>query len=199
MIKSTSKEIDSIRSIYSLRELHDILEQHQEKHKLFVVYDIDLTIVLRNLYDDQDILIEPVITKQLFHYMLDQNIWFIFLTARFYDTVCNARKRNLDEMTENIRETLFPIFQELGLDVSHHDKDDSPEIIIKNDKGKCVGVEYRGILFGDKKGEIIKHYRKKYGITESHPHVIFVDDVDEYLKGAIKHVPGITVLKRYIK
>ena len=187
-----------IKPIYSLTELYNMLLNHKYPKKVLVVLDLDLTLI-KEKEDQTDELIEPEVSKKLFKHMRDNNIWFLFLTARFGTVVCNAKKRNLTEMTENIRETLFPVFRELGLDVSEFDKENDECIPIRSDAGRTVGVIYRGILFGANKGHIIKQFRKMTDADKTHPYTIFVDDIEEYLTGAIKHVPRITALQRFIK
>lgn len=187
-----------IKTIHSIAELHKMLLKHPDPNKVLVVLDLDLTLI-KEKEDGTDELIEPEVTKKFFTYMLENNIWFLYLTARFFKTVCNAKKRDLDEMTRNIRETLFPIFKELGLDVSLYNKDDDKNVtVIKSEKGRCIGIIYRGILFGANKGHIIKQFRKMYEADKTHPYTIFVDDIPEYLQGAIKHVPNIIALRRLI-
>ena len=191
-----------IRTIYSLKELHRLLEEHDEKKKIVIFFDLDQTIVADcDTNSDLDVLIEPQITKDLFAYMMKHNIYFSFITARFYDTVCNSKKRNLPEIRKNIYETLFPIFEELGIDISGYKSKDMHDKyhIIKNDRNISIGMLYHGIIFGGKKGEIIKHFRSECNLDKSHPITIFVDDHDKYLKSVVKHVPNAIVLRREIE
>ena len=192
--------MSKIESIHSLSELHDFIEKHPNKDKLFVAFDIDLTIVMDD-GNDLDILIEPEITKKLFKYLIDNDIFFTFVTARFYDSVCNKKKREkvIDEMKENL-EMLYPIFEELGIDLSDYKSGrlGNDLQLIKDEKGNTQGVMYRGIILSGKKGPVIKHFRRHYGIDKTHPHTVFIDDLDPYLHSVKKHVPGSVVLRRKI-
>jgi len=46
--------------------------------------------------------------------------------------------------------------------------------------------------------KINSYFRKKHGLDKTHPHVIFVDDIDKYLRNVKKHVPTAFVYKRQI-
>ena len=189
----------NVKTIYSLKELHDVLESHTDLKRLILFLDLDLTLIRAN-EDDKDELIEPEVTKKMFDFLHENNIWYVFLTARFHNIICLDRKRkeSLPEMKENI-ENLYPIFEQLGVDCSHF-KDSKNEYLelIKNEKNKTVGIMYKGILLGDKKGEIIKHFRLKYGLDKTHPHTMFADDLDRYIRNVKKHVPNSFVFRRLI-
>lgn len=187
-----------IQSIYSLKELHKILENHDKKDKIMLWFDIDLTLIHPNPEnEDQDVLIEPEITKKLFQYIMDNEIAFSFITGRFSDTVCNSKTRNLDDIKENIVETIYPFFQELGIDISDFLKDDRVEII-KSEGGKTVGIIYKGIIFSGNKGSSIKSYAKTFGFDKTNPLNIFIDDYDLYIRSVAKHLPKTLILKREI-
>ena len=189
-----------IKTVYSLSELHDLVKNHHSPDKLFIAIDLDLTIVESHPEDENlDVLIEPETTKKLFDYMDQNEIHYTFMTARFYDTVCNKKKRNLQEIEENLYTTIFPLLEDLGMDLSYFKQDSIKHdcYLIKNDKNRTVGIVYRGIVFGNKKGEIIKHYTKDLGIHDTH-HIIFIDDYDEYIDNVRRHVPHATILKREI-
>lgn len=188
-----------IKNIYSLRELHDLLEKHQDLSKLILFLDIDLTIVQSN-EKDEDVIIEPEITKRMFDFLHKNKVWYTFVTARFHEIVCNEKKRNsgISEIRENI-EALYPVFEQVGIDCSEFKNNKDEELtVIKNDKNITVGIMYKGILLGNKKGQIIKHFRIQYGLDKSHPHVIFIDDLDRYLKSVQRYVPEAIVVKRFI-
>ena len=193
----------NIQTIYSLRELHNLLENTEEKDKLMVFFDLDLTLVKPHPENEElDVLIEPELTKELFDYIRKHDIGFVFITARFYDTVCNQRKRDLKNIESNLFRTIFPLLEgHLEMDISEHKKEEIGDEfhIIKNEKDKCVGIIFRGVIFGDKKGEIIKHYKKKYGFDQTHPITIFVDDYEPYIKNVSKHVPEAIILRREIE
>lgn len=191
-----------IQTIYSLKELHDLVENHHDKERLMIWFDIDLTLVHPDPENEEvDILIEKDVTKKLFSYILNNQICFSIVTARFYDIVCNAAKRDLNAIRENIVNTIFPFLEELGLnvDIYKDSKLDNTFHLIKNEKNKCVGLLYKGILFSGNKGETIKNYRREFGFDNSHPNTIFIDDHDTYLRSVVKHVPGCIVLRREIQ
>lgn len=184
--------MSDIPTIYSLRELHDYLIEYPHKRDIFIFFDFDL-----NLIDDEkDTLLEPEVTKELFQYLRDNKIYHCILTARFYETVCHKNHREPHAMDENIKYYIHPILEELGLDTSYHSEDvhhnDFTEFF--NEKGECVGVEYRGIFFGDKKGEIIKSYLKVAPFKRNH--IIFVDDYEPYLENVKTHMPSVLSIRR---
>ena len=189
----------NVQTIYSLKELHNLLEKHVDLKRLILFLDLDLTLIQAD-ESDRDILIEPQVTKDMFKFLHDNKVWYQFVTARFHDVICNQKKREayLDEIKQNI-EDLYVIFEELGIDCSSFKNNKCEEMeIIKSDKNRTVGIVYKGILLGDKKGELIKHFRLKYGLHNSHPHVIFVDDLIPYLRGVKKHIPNSVCLQRCI-
>tara|TARA_R110002153_G_scaffold271183_1_gene438265 strand:- start:168 stop:761 length:594 start_codon:yes stop_codon:yes gene_type:complete len=192
--------MNKIKSIYSLSELHDLIKKHKHKSKILVCFDIDLTIV-REDENDKDVLIEPEVTKELFNYLIENNIYFTFVTARFYDCVCNAKKRDLvkDDIKENL-EALYPIFEDIGIDLTDYKNGKMGDelVLITDEKGRTQGIMYKGILLSGRKGPVIKHYRRIYGLEKSHPHTIFIDDVDIYLNSVKKYVPNSLVLRRKI-
>jgi len=192
--------MSKIKTIYSLAELQDIIEKHPNKDQLTVMLDIDLTIVMED-ENFKDVLIEPEVTKRLFKYLTDNGIFFTFVTARFYDYVCNAKKRDLviNEMKENLEE-LYPIFEDLGIDLTDfkNGKMGDELRVITDEKGNTAGVVYKGIVLSGKKGPVIKHYKREFGIDKTHPYTIFVDDIDTYLNSVKRHVPNSLVLRRKI-
>ena len=191
----------NVQTIYSLKELHNLLEKHVDLKKLILFLDLDLTLIQEDEGDScKDRLIEPQITKDMFKFLHDNNVWYQFVTARFHDVICNQKKREayLDEIRQNI-EDLYIVFEEMGIDCSQYKGNKSEEMeIIKNERGRTVGVCYKGLLLSGKKGELIKHFRLKYGLHNSHPHVIFVDDLIPYLRGVKKHIPNSICLQRCI-
>ena len=192
--------MSKIKSIYSLAELHDVIREHPNKDKLSVFFDIDLCIVMED-ENGKDVLIEPEVTRNLFNYLIDNNIFFTFVTARFYDYVLNTKKREMvvDEIKENIEE-LYPIFEYLGIDLTDfkNGKIGNELRLIKGEKGNVVGIMYRGCLLSGLKGPTIKHFKREFGIDKTHPYTIFVDDIDTYLNSVKRHVPNSLVLRRKI-
>jgi len=192
--------MSKIKSINSLKELHDIIEKHPNKDQLSIMFDIDKTIVMED-ENSKDVLIEPEVTKKLFKYLLDNDIFFTFVTARFYDYVCNAKKREsvINEMKENLEE-LYPIFEELGMDLTDYKngKLGNELRLITDEKGKTMGIIYKGIVLSGMKGPVIKHYKREFGFDKTHPYTIFIDDIDTYLNSVKRHVPNSLVLRRKI-
>lgn len=193
--------MSKIKSIYSLKELHDLLEKHVNLERLILFLDLDLTVIQESTDGSgDDILIEPEVTKKLFDFLHKNNVWYTFVTARFHNVVTSEKKRKeyLEEMNENI-EMLYPIFEQIGIDCNYFKNNKNEDLqVLKNDKNKTIGIIYKGILLGDKKGEIIKCFRNMHGLDKTHPHVIFVDDIDKYLRNVKKHVPSAFVYKRQI-
>ena len=190
-----------IQNIFSLKDVHNLLEQIEDKDKTMVWFDFDLSLVQpHEKYEEKDILIEPQTTKDLFAYMMRHGINFAIVTARFYDTACNHKKRNLRDIKENIETSIFPILEELGIDITaYKDKElDNQMHLVKDEKGKTVGLLYKGIIMSGVKGQAIKHYRRQSGWDQIHTTNIFIDDIDTYLNSVAKHVPDAIVLRRHI-
>jgi len=190
-----------IQNVFSLRELHDLLEQIEDKTKTMVWFDFDLCLVQpHETNEEKDVLIEPQTTKNLFAYMMKHGINFAIVTARFYDTACNSKKRDLRDIKDNIDVSIFPILEELGIDVTaYKDKElDDKMHLIKNEKGTTVALLYKGIIFSGIKGQAIKHYRRQFDWDKKHTNNIFIDDIDTYLNSVAKHVPEAIVLRRHI-
>lgn len=191
--------MNKIQNIYSLKEVHNLLENIEEKGKTMVWFDFDLSIVQPHEDDEErDVLIENKVTKDLFSYMMQNGINFAIVTARFYDIVCNNKKRDLKAIKDNIEKSIFPILKELGINVAAwEDKDlDDKCHLIKSENGRTIGCLYKGIVFSGNKGQSIKQHRKESGMK--HTTNIFIDDLDPYLKSVVKHVPDAIVLRRHI-
>ena len=191
-----------IKTIYSLRELHKLLENHHDKKRLMIFFDLDLTIIReKEGTDGLDELIEPEVTKKLFQYIMKHKIYFCFVTARFYNTVCNEKKRNLKEIEHNLYTTIFPVLEELGIDITPYKNKELADKchVIKNDRNVTIAALYRGVFFSNRKGEAIKFYRQEFSFDKTHTHTIFVDDHDPYLNSVIKNIPDCLVIKREIK
>lgn len=181
-----------IPTVHSLKELHDYLISHPNKEDIFVFFDFDLTLI----DDEKDVLLEPEVTKDLFRYLREAGIYHCIVTARFYNTVCDDDTRELECMDYNIKHYIHPILEQLGMEVHEYQTKDLDKVVHKiyNDDGECVGVMYRGIFFGDKKGEIIKHYLEQSPFNKSQ--AIFIDDYDPYLENVKSHMPSALVIKR---
>ena len=184
--------MSNIPTMYSLKELHDYIIEHPEKHEIFVFFDFDLTLI----DDENDVLLEPQVTKDLFKYLRDNGIYHCIVTARFYDSACDDKKRNLEDMEHNIKYYIHPILEELGMDVSNYKTHETRHVShkIQNEEGECVGLLYKGIMFGERKGEIIKHYLRQTEIRKAHP--IFIDDYEPYLEHVKSHMPTALTIRR---
>jgi len=180
-------------TIRSLSELHDYVESHPKKRELFIFFDFDLTLI----DDEKDVLLEPEVTKKLFKYLKQHNIGHVIVTARFYDTVCDDEVRNLEDMEENVFDYIHPILEEIGMDIKSYKSPELKNEFMKvyNDEGECVGGLYRGIFFGDRKGEIISYFLKQYPQLQNYQ-TIFVDDYDPYLHHVKYHNPKTLVIRR---
>ena len=63
----------NVQTIYSLKELHNLLEKHVDLKKLILFLDLDLTLILAD-ENDRDILIEPAVTKEMFKFLHDNKV-----------------------------------------------------------------------------------------------------------------------------
>ncbi len=187
-----------MKNMLKVNKIHDflkIIKAYKEHHKLMIFFDLDSTLIWED-ETGEDVLIESDATKKLFKYLHDKDIWYTFCTARYYDVVLQEKKRkkHLGDIKENI-EKLYEIFTELGIDCSEYKNDRSEEIVLKR-HNKPVGLLYKGVLLGDKKGPIIKQFREQYDLESTYPDVVFIDDVDEYLDSVTENVPGCLIVKR---
>lgn len=182
-------------TINSLRDFLKIIQKYESPDRLMIFFDLDLTLIHENENGD-DVLMEREETQELFKYLHEKDIWYTFCTARYYDIILNNKKRKeyIDEISNNI-EKLYEIFEDLDIDCKEHKGSNSDEIVLKKNN-KPVGVLYKGILLGDKKGPIIKQFREKYNLEADYPQVIFIDDFDKYLQSVTQHVPGCLIIKR---
>ena len=191
----------NVQTIYSLKELYNLLEKHVDLKRLILFLDLDLTLIQADENNgDKDQLIEPQVTKDMFKFLHDNKVWYQFVTARFHDVICNQKKREacLDEIRQNI-EDLYVLFEEMGIDCSSYKNNKCEEMeVLKSSSGRTIGAIFKGLLLGDRKGEVIKYFRLKYNLDKSHPHVIFVDDLPPYLKSVKRHLPFATVIQRCI-
>jgi acid phosphatase class B len=182
----------NIKNISSLNDILIYLKSIKNKDDVIVFFDWDDTLV----NPDYDTIIEPQITKELFKYMLENKIHFSIITGRYYNTVCNDKKRDLVDMHRNIVDTIYPSLRKLGVDVDKYmtpfyegyvNKIYDPYYI-------CVGVLYMGIFFTGRKGETIKNYLEQTGISKKH--IIFVDDYEPYLEEITSTIPTIEAYRR---
>ncbi len=182
----------NITNIYSLDSVLSYLKGLKNNNDVIVFLDWDDTLV----NPDYDKIIEPEITKELFDYMRNKQIFYSIITGRFQDTVCDDMKRNIFDMQRNIIQTIFPILNKLGIDTNkyHHDLFKQNPYKIYDDKGKCVGVLYMGIFFSGTKGAAIKNYLRQTNIKKNQ--IIFVDDYEPYLYETTTSLPHIRAFRR---
>lgn len=183
-----------IRNIRSLQTVLDYIKSVKDKSDLIVFIDIDDTFI----NSDNNTIIEPKVTKELFDYMLKNKIYFSIITGRFHDTACDDNKRNLTDMYNNIIYTIYPTLVKLGLDVSEYLTEEVRRTVYKifNDKEECVGILYMGIFFTGRKGETIKNFIEKNNLP--YKNILFIDDYEPYLIEATTSYPKIKAYRRMI-
>ena len=84
----------NISNIDTLNDVLSYLKKTKNKDKISVWLDWDENII----NSKNDTIIEPVVTKELFKYMIDNRIFFAIITGRFYDTACDEKTRNIFDM-----------------------------------------------------------------------------------------------------
>ena len=180
-----------IKNINTLDDVLSYLKTIENKDDVTVWLDWDDNIV--NGDDNQ--LIEPDVAKELFSYMINNKIFFSIITGRFYNTVCDETKRNIFDIQHNITTTIFPVLNQLGINVNNYLTNRIKQTIDKiyNYKGKCIGILYMGIFFSGNKGETINHYLRQAGISKNIK--IFVDDYEPYLIEVTSSVPDIIAFR----
>lgn len=181
----------NIRNITSFQTILDHFKR-LKNNDIISFFDYDDNII--NVNNGK--IIEPDVTKELFNYMIKNNIFFAIITGRFSDTVCDDFKRNLWIMQQNIIYTIYPTLMKLGMDVSSFLTEESKKTIHKifNDKHECVGVIYMGIFFTGKKGETMKNFIKENNLT--YKHVFFIDDYEPYLIESTNSFPSLIAYRR---
>jgi hypothetical protein len=184
----------AIKDINSLQSIHDYIKGRPDKSKIYLFLDFDDCLV----NPDTNRIIEPKVTKDLFKYLIDNEIYFAVITGRFWDTVCDDKKRNLVEMQHNIVTTMYPALLELGMDLGDCLTLECMKKFNKiyNDKGECVGILYMGIFFTGQKGATIKSYIENYGLP--HSEILFVDDYEPYLKETTTSYPKVKAFRRNV-
>lgn len=185
---------NKIKNIYSLHDIYQRLTEIEDSEDVIVFLDWDDTLV----NPDTNRIIEPKETKELINYMRSRKIYFAIITGRFYTTVCDENARNINEIKQNIINTMHPSFRLLGIDTSKYLSSLYTDTIysITNEHNECVGILYMGLFFSGKKGEAIKNYLRQTGITKKH--ILFVDDYDPYLKETVSNVPNVEAYRRKI-
>ena len=183
-----------IKDINTLATVLEYLKSIKEKNKVSVWLDWDETIVNSSIHQP----LEPQIIKEFFKYMMDHKIFFAIITGRFHDTACNENRRNIFNMRENIETTIFPILEELGVDVSPFLTPQSIESLYKifDESGICIGVMYMGILFSHIKGGAIRNFLRQTKLNL--PIKIFVDDFEPYLIESTASVPDLITFRRHL-
>lgn len=181
-----------ITTTFTFQDLLSYLQQIEDKSSIAVYIDFDDCII--NAHTDE--ILELDIARKLFDYMTQNDIIFRIVTGRYQDTVCNNTTRNLYDMERCIRATMFPIFEELGLNVDEHKNEQKTcHLVLEDDK--TVGILYMGIYFGGNKGSIINYDLQQlkednYDIK----HKIFIDDYEPYLKSVMKYNPDMISFRR---
>lgn len=183
----------NIKNTNTLGDVLDHVKKHKNKDDLIVFLDFDDTII--NARNDK--ILEPEITKELINYLTTNGIYFSIITGRFYETVCNAEKRELIDMEYNVVETMHPILVELGIDVSTHQTDvfrkDFYEVT--DEYGYCVGIVYMGIMFTPHKGPMIKNWMRHTGVKKGS--VFFADDFEPYIISVASSLPDAIIFRRF--
>lgn len=185
-----------ITNISTLESVLTYLESIDDPSSVAVFLDWDDTLV----NPDYDSIVEPEITKELFDYMVKHKIYFSIITGRFYTTVCDDNNRNLSVMQHNIKTTMYPSLNKLGIDTSKYLSSDFTENPYKiYDKyNNCVGILYMGIFFSGNKGVTIKNFLRQSGITDQKKQIIFVDDYEPYLYEVSNSLPKVKSFRRLV-
>lgn len=182
-----------IRATRTLRDVLNHVKTIADKTDIFVFLDFDDTLIDVNT----DQLFEPEVAKELISYLIKEGIHFSVITGRFYETVCDPRKREIKSMEYNVVKTMHPILEELGLDVRGHQTPimRSEYYEVKDHNDFCVGIVYMGIMFTPHKGPMIKHWMRQTGLHKGA--LVFADDYDEYISSVANTLPHATIFKRY--
>lgn len=183
-----------IRNITSLEHILSYLKELENKNDVIIFFDWDDTIVS----PDHNTILEPEITKELFSYMLQNKIFFSIITGRFYNTVCDDKKRDLSDIQINIQETIFPVLKQLNINTDVYLSDEHKKIVYKiyDEHKKCVGILYMGIFFSSRKGDTIKNYLRQTNIQKSK--ILFIDDYEPYLIETTTSLPSIEAFRRMV-
>ena len=183
-----------VTNVSSLGNILAYLKKIKNPDDIIVFFDWDDTLV----NPDHDNIIEPEITKKLFDYMKDRQIFYAIITGRFHDTVCDDNKRNIFNMQYNIINTMYPSLNKLGIDTTSFKTDHLKQYPDKiyDEYGKCVGVLYMGIFFSGTKGAAIKNWLRQVEIKKKE--IIFIDDYDPYLYEVTTSLPDVTAFRRLV-
>lgn len=174
-----------ITDVSSLKQVLSYIKGVKDKSKLMVFLDFDDTIYS----PDYNRILEPRAAKELFKYMIDNDIFFSIITGRFQDTVCHDDMRDLSEMEDNVVYGIHPFLKSLGLNVKWCQTSEFRKNIykIRDERGNMVGALYMGIYFSGNKGQTVKHYLRQFNVKDKH--VIFVDDYEPYLSEFTTSLP----------
>ena len=183
--------------IININTLNDVLlylKSIENKKSISVWLDWDENII----NSETNTIIEPEVTKELFDYMIKNRIFFSIITGRFYDSACDDKKRNIFAMENNIVNTIFPVLRQLGVNTNdfNNEKTRKEYYKIYNEKGKCIGFLYMGIIFSHYKGDAIKNYLRQNRMN--YPIKIFVDDYEVYLMEVASSVPDMKIYRRHV-
>lgn len=183
---------DEISNIYSLSELHNYVKSHPNQKNLIIFFDLDDTLI----NPDNETVLEIKESRALIKFLQKNQIPSWFITGRYYDTICDPRKRDLKDMEHNVHHTIFPLLNKIGIDITNYNNKREREKFaeIKNEKNKCIGLFYMGIFFSGDKGATMKSI---LNMTQNqHKEVIFIDDYEPYIKEVKKNLPTATIFRR---
>jgi len=185
-----------IRNISSLDTVLSYLQNINTPGNITVFWDWDDTLV----NPDNNMIIEPEITKKLFDLMKEKQIFFAVITGRFYETACDDKRRNIFDMQQNILTTIHPILNRLGIDTRRYQTDAAKQTVYKiyNELNQCVGILYMGIIFSGTKGAAIKNYLRQIGISKAINEIIFIDDYEPYLYETTSSLDHVTAFRRLV-
>src|SRR5665648_521629 len=102
--------MSSYERIININTLDDVLSYIKGVDKpdnIAVWLDWDENII----NSDSNTIIEPRITKELIQYMQNSKLFFSVITGRFWDTACNDKLRNLEDMQWNILYNMYPVMR----------------------------------------------------------------------------------------
>ncbi|MBY8988311.1 MAG: hypothetical protein KGD61_07645 [Candidatus Lokiarchaeota archaeon] len=177
-----------------MSQILEYLKDLKDLSDVIVFFDWDDTLV----NPDYDCIIEPQVTQELIEFLIKNNVYFHIITGRFWNTACDETYRNLRDMEANIKNTMFPCLNQLGMDTSIFLKPVSTKNIyrIYDEAGVCVGIVYMGIFFSGQKGKTIKHYLRQTGLNKNT--ILFVDDYEPYLTETTSSFPKVQAFRRHV-
>ena len=186
-----SGSYEKIKNINTLDDVLSFIKGVDKPDNIAVWLDWDENII----NCDSNTIIEPRITKELIQYMQNNDLFFSVITGRFWDTACNDKLRNLEDMQWNILYNMYPVMRQLGIDTEKFNNDYYKNTVYKIfDDNECVGILYMGILFTGQKGKTIKNFLRQTNLNKRVN--VFVDDYEPYLYETTKSFPSIVAFRR---